>query len=89
MWIPCRFTDLGATSTSPTVRTDPAHLGNVANRTGVVGLLLSRNADPNRVDQYGMTALLYAASVDYGDSTVLEFIDKTRRPQRGEDQGGG
>jgi hypothetical protein len=48
----------------------------LANRVEVVRLLLSRKADPDRVDSYGMTALLYAASVDYGDSTVLNLLVK-------------
>ena len=34
------------------------------------------NADPERVDRYGMTALQYAASVDYGDSSVLDLLVK-------------
>jgi ankyrin repeat protein len=46
----------------------------IANSDGVVQLLLGRGAQVNHVDNFGMTPLLYAASVDFGDTTVLEKL---------------
>jgi len=36
--------------------------------------LLSRGAKVNAIDQNGMTPLLYAASIDYGDSTMIDLL---------------
>jgi ankyrin repeat protein len=49
----------------------------VANRVQAARLLISRGADVNAVDKQGMTALLYAASVDYGDSGMIDLLLKS------------
>lgn len=38
-------------------------------------LLIARGADVNRVDG-GMTPLLYAASIDHGDSAIVDLLLK-------------
>jgi len=46
----------------------------VANHTEIVRLLIARGADVNRVDDTGMTPLMYAAVADFGDSTVVDLL---------------
>ncbi|HSB09770.1 MAG TPA: ankyrin repeat domain-containing protein [Blastocatellia bacterium] len=46
----------------------------IANRAKVAQALLARGAQVNHVDKYGMTPLLYAASIDFGDTAVLEKL---------------
>ncbi len=45
-----------------------------ANHADVMQVLLKSGAKVNHLDNFGMTPLLYAASVDYGDTTVLETL---------------
>jgi ankyrin repeat protein len=45
-----------------------------SNRAGQVRDLLELGANVNHVDQHGMTALLYAASVDFGSSEIMEIL---------------
>jgi len=40
----------------------------------IVPLLLSKGADVNHIDKFGMTPLLYAASVGFGDISILEKL---------------
>lgn len=49
----------------------------IANRTDIARLLIERGADVNHVDKKGMTPLLYAASIDFGDSAVVELLLKS------------
>src|SRR5579883_245141 len=57
-------------------------------RTNIARLLISRGANVNAVDKRGMTPLLYAASIDYGDSGMLDLLIqsgadiKARTPER-------
>jgi ankyrin repeat protein len=44
------------------------------NQAGVAQTLIARGADVNHVDKLGMTPLLYAASIDYGDTAVIEKL---------------
>ena len=44
------------------------------NHADAVQALLARGAQVNWVDNFGMTPLLYAASVDFGDTAVLERL---------------
>ena len=37
-------------------------------------LLIQRGADVNHVDKKGMTPLLYAASIDFGDSAMIDLL---------------
>jgi ankyrin repeat protein len=46
----------------------------IANRLETARLLIERGADVNHVDQNGMTPLLYAASIDFGDSKVIDLL---------------
>ncbi len=46
----------------------------IANSARMVQSLLSRGAQVNHVDNFGMTPLLYAASIDFGDTAVLEKL---------------
>ena len=44
------------------------------NDAGVVSALLGLGADVNQVDQNGETSLMHAASIDHGDTRVLEAL---------------
>ena len=46
----------------------------ITNRPDTLRRLLARGADINHVDRFGMTPLLYAASIDYGDTEVMEKL---------------
>ena len=37
-------------------------------------MLLARGAQVDHVDKHGMTPLLYAASIDFGDTAVMEKL---------------
>jgi ankyrin repeat protein len=45
-----------------------------ANDADVVSALIALGADVNQVDQNGETALMHAASIDYGDTRVLDAL---------------
>jgi uncharacterized protein len=44
------------------------------NQTEIARLLIARGADVNHVDKLGMTPLLYAASIDFGDAGMIEVL---------------
>jgi len=46
----------------------------IANRVDMAKLLIQRGADVNHVDKKGMTPLLYSASIDFGDSAIIELL---------------
>ena len=46
----------------------------IANNVRLVQSLLARGAQVNHVDNLGMTPLLYGASIDFGDTAVLEKL---------------
>lgn len=46
----------------------------INNHVGTVQALVARGAQVNYVDKYGMTPVLYAASIDFGDTAVLEKL---------------
>jgi ankyrin repeat protein len=48
----------------------------ISNRTEVARLLIERGADVNHADTKGMTPLLYAASIDFGDSAMIDALLK-------------
>jgi len=48
----------------------------ISNRLDVARLLLARGAKVNVVDSKGMTPLLYAASIDFGDSAMVDLLLK-------------
>lgn len=47
-----------------------------SNRAGQVRDLLDLGANVNHVDEHGMTPLLYAASIDFGSSEIIELLLK-------------
>jgi ankyrin repeat protein len=50
---------------------DRAVLGN---QVDIAQLLIARGADVNRADKIGFTPLLYAASIDFGDSAMIDLL---------------
>jgi len=46
----------------------------ISNRVGAVQWFLAHGAQLNTVDRFGMTPLLYAASINHGDVTVVEKL---------------
>lgn len=46
----------------------------ISNRASIVQSLLAHGAQLNTVDRFGMTPLLYAASINHGDTTVMENL---------------
>ena len=48
----------------------------IGNDVEVAKLLISRGAMVNHVDKKGMTPLMYAASIDFGDSTMVDLLLK-------------
>lgn len=48
----------------------------VENHTDFARLLIERGAKVNAVDSRGMTPLLYAASADFGDSSMVDLLLK-------------
>ncbi len=49
----------------------------LGNRMDMVRMLIERGADVNHEDKKGMTPLLYAASIDFGDSAMVELLVKS------------
>lgn len=46
----------------------------ISNRVSIVQSLLAHGAQVNTVDRFGMTPLLYAASINHGDTAVMEKL---------------
>jgi ankyrin repeat protein len=46
----------------------------ISNRLGAVQAFLLRGANMNAVDRFGMTPLLYAASINHGDTAVMQKL---------------
>jgi ankyrin repeat protein len=53
---------------------DRAVLGN---QVEIARLLIARGADVNHADTIGFTPLLYAASIDFGDSAIIDLLLKS------------
>ena len=43
----------------------------------MAGFVVGRGADVNHVDKKGMTPLLYAASIDFGNSALIDLLVKS------------
>ncbi len=73
-----RILDLGvpADAVEPSGLTllDRAVLGN---QVELAQLLIARGADVNHADKIGFTPLLYAASIDFGDSAMIDLLLKS------------
>ena len=52
----------------------PLTQATLTNDVAVVKALLAAGADVNLVDQGGETALMHAATVDYGDTAVIDAL---------------
>ncbi|MDQ2950020.1 MAG: ankyrin repeat domain-containing protein [Acidobacteriota bacterium] len=48
----------------------------IGNQPEVARILIEHGADVNHVDKKGMTPLLYAASIDFGSSTMIDLMVK-------------
>lgn len=46
----------------------------ISNRAAAIDLLARRGAKVNSVDRFGMTGLPHAASIDFGDTSVVEKL---------------
>jgi len=46
----------------------------ISNRLSTVQMLLAHGAKLDSVDRFGMTPLLYAASINHGDTSVMEKL---------------
>ena len=49
----------------------------INDRPNIARLLISRGANVNAVDKQGMTPLLYAASIDFGDHSMIDLLVKS------------
>ncbi len=49
----------------------------LGNQVEMAKFLIDRGADVNHVDKLGMTPLLYAASIDFGDSAMIDLLLKS------------
>jgi hypothetical protein len=49
----------------------------ISNQVDNARLLIQRGADVNHVDKKGMTPLLYAASIDFSDSAMIDLLLKS------------
>ena len=52
----------------------PLSWATIGNNRNVVRSLIARGAKVNYADRFGMTPLLYAASIDFGDTSVMEEL---------------
>ena len=52
------------------------HWAVLNNHVGVVKALIQAGAKLNQIDKFGYTPLLYAATIDFGDTAVLETLLK-------------
>jgi ankyrin repeat protein len=55
----------------------PLHWTALGNRTEVVKVLLAAGAKVDAVDRFGYTPLLYASTIDFGDTSVAEALLKS------------
>ena len=54
-----------------------SHVAAIGNHPDMARLLIERGADVNHVDKAGMTPLLYAASIDFGDCAMIDPLLKS------------
>jgi ankyrin repeat protein len=67
--------ELGAPVDKPDrADTTPLERAVLANELGIARMLIQHGADVNHVGPSGMTPLLYAASIDFGDSAMVKLL---------------
>lgn len=64
------------------------HWATITNRAAVIPLLARAGVDINAIDEHGYTPLMYAATIDFGETTTAEALvasgaDKTIRNEDG------
>jgi ankyrin repeat protein len=70
--------DIGASVDDPDGSdTTPLERAVLSNQVEFAQLLLAHGANVNHVGQIGMTPLLYAASIDFGDSAMIDLLLKS------------
>jgi ankyrin repeat protein len=67
---------LGAPVDRTDLRITPLVKAVVGDQVEMASFLISRGADVNHVDGNGMTPLLYAASIDFGSSAMIDMLLK-------------
>jgi ankyrin repeat protein len=68
--------DLGAPVDRTDLRITPLVKAVLGDQVEMARFLISRGADVNHVDTNGMTALLYAASIDFGSPAMIDMLLK-------------
>jgi ankyrin repeat protein len=66
--------DLGAAVDRTDARITPLVKAVLGDQVEMARFLISKGADPNHVDGNGMTPLLYAASIDFGSSAMIDML---------------
>ena len=70
--------DIGAKVDEPDGSdTTPLERAVLANELEIAQLLIAHGANVNHAGQTGMTPLLYAASIDFGDSAMIDLLLKS------------
>jgi ankyrin repeat protein len=70
--------DIGAKADDPDGSdTTPLERAVLANELDMARLLIAHGANVNYVSQNGMTPLLYASSIDFGDSSMIDLLLKS------------
>jgi ankyrin repeat protein len=57
--------------------TTPLERAVLANEVDIARVLIARGANVNHLGKNGMTPLLYAASIDYGNAAMIELLLKS------------
>ena len=68
--------DLGAPVDRTDLRITPLVKAVLGDQVEMAAFLISKGADVNHVDTNGMTALLYAASIDFGSPAMIDMLLK-------------
>jgi ankyrin repeat protein len=66
--------DLGAPVDRTDTRITPLVKAVIGDQVEMARFLIAKGADVNHVDGNGMTALLYAASIDFGNSQMIDLL---------------
>jgi ankyrin repeat protein len=70
--------EIGAKADEPDgADTTPLERAVLANEVEIARVLIAHGADVNHLGKNGMTPLLYAASIDYGNAVMIELLLKS------------